>query len=271
MNLINIGKWCTVLIAILQAVLSYCNGTFTMASIMTIISALVAAGILHTGTVTLKKDLLKKGIKLLIIMTLVPVLMFGSVGCAAVTAVAAAGGAGGVAYGVFRILSSLPWAAKICYLVGDQGALKIMPLAPKAVDQGVIDATALGISYLKTANGVPANQVNQYLANTLMNLPPDTVVEFQNDAQTLDQFLPPADSTTALTSDQINDIIAFLQGWQDGTKTVMSGTSAAKIEREIQAAQSKKFQIESEHRASLPTNPAKGGWFVPVIPAAEKK
>jgi hypothetical protein len=64
MNLILVGKICAVLIAVLQVVILYCNGTFTWTAIGTIIAALIAAGFIHTGQAQVERLALKRGVSL---------------------------------------------------------------------------------------------------------------------------------------------------------------------------------------------------------------
>jgi hypothetical protein len=81
----------------------------------------------------------------------------------------------------------------------------------------------------------------------------------QEAAQFLDEFLPPSTSTLVLTKDELNDIIGFLEGWEDGTRTCLDNLPASR--KELLKAKSKIASIRSHHpqgvKAAQP-----GGWFV---------
>ena len=151
MNWLLVGKICTVLIAVLQAIISFSQGSFSLADISVIVSALVSAGFLHVGTTSVKRQMAARGIKLLSIAVLCVLLS----GCAAAVAGAGLGASavGGLAYWLLQ----QPWTVNICYWIGDEAALKIMPAAPTSVDVDVIAVCGESIAYIQKAQGVPAN------------------------------------------------------------------------------------------------------------------
>ena len=184
-----------------------------------------------------------------------------SLSSCAESAMIAAGiaGAGGLS-GIALWLTKQPWMAKICYWVGDEAALTAMPVASATVDADVIALCAEGVAYCQSAQGIPAATVNATLAASLKNLPPAQVAQIQAAALILDEFLPPSTSTIVLTSEQLNDIIGFLQGWEDGTRTCLNNISAVAQEAALAKAQAKKSELRAKHpqlaRAAQP-----GGWF----------
>ena len=64
MNLITLGKYFAIVAAIAHGAADYCNGNFTAADIGSILGALAAAGLIHTGTNQVKTTLAKRGITL---------------------------------------------------------------------------------------------------------------------------------------------------------------------------------------------------------------
>jgi hypothetical protein len=170
-------------------------------------------------------------------------------------------GVGGVAYW----LSNQPWAAKICYWIGDEAALTVMQSAPANVDADTIAVCAEGIAYIQTAQDIPAATVNATLAASLANLPAAQVAQIQEAAAILDEFLPAATSTLPLTSAQLNDIEGFLNGWQDGTKTCLNNIPVAVIQAALEKAKGKVADLRAKHPAKIKA--VKGGWFVPPAPA----
>ena len=172
--------------------------------------------------------------------------------------VPAAASAGGIAYWVFN----QPWAAKICYWIADEAALRVMQKCPATADKDVIAFCGEGIAYLQTAQGLDAATINAQLATALVRLPPNIQADFQEAATILDEFLPPATATVALTSAQINDIVGFLKGWQDGTTTCLDELPASLLLQEAQEKATRKVQdLRAKHPAKLKA--VKGGWFVP--------
>ena len=266
MNWILLGKICTVAIAVLQVVVALCNGEgFSMASISTIIAALVAAGFIHGGQVQVKNVALKRGV----ILTggkILPMLLCGAAlllctSCATPVIVASsAGGAGGVGAAIWW-LTNQNWMAKICYWVGDEAALTAMPNASRNVDADVIAFCDEGIAYLDKASGLPADQVNATLAAQLAKLPPAQVGYIQAAATILDDFLPPAAATVALTQDQINDIEGLLKGFRDGTQVCMDKLPL-QVQKALAKAKEKQDGIRAKHPAGVKAAKP-GGWFVP--------
>ena len=185
------------------------------------------------------------------------------------------GGGGGAAYLAWRLFNQ-PWMAKVCYWVGDEAALNVMPKCSAAVDNDVIAVCGEGVAYMQTANGVPAATINAQLVAALANLPPNVQAELADAATALDDFLPPAASATVLTTNQINDIIGFLQGWQDGTTTCRNNIAAAKadlfdgarphtVKQELLHARAKLSSIREKHPPKDKVVGASGGWFKPVV------
>lgn len=182
-------------------------------------------------------------------------------GCAPAIIAGATGGAV-TAGGVAIWLTQQPWAAKICYWVGNEGALQMMPMASKNEDADVIAVLADCISYIQKAENIPADQVNAQLAASLQNLPAAQVAYIQEAASVLDEFVPATTSTLPLTSAQLNDIVNFLQGYQDGTRTCMDKLPS-QVVKSLAKAQSKRASIRESHSIPMKTDIKKGGWFCP--------
>jgi hypothetical protein len=186
-------------------------------------------------------------------------------GCAESALIAGAtGGAAGIGGAVYY-LTSQPWFAKICYWVGDEGALVCMRDANATIDQDTIGACGLAISYLQTAEGLPAATVNAQLAQTIASLPATERGAIQEAAAILDEYLPPATSILEMSKKQLNDIVQFLTGWQDGTKTCLDNLPAS-IRARLKAT-AKIANLRAAHPALAKASPATG-WF---SPAAAKK
>ena len=181
------------------------------------------------------------------------------------------GGGGGAAYVAYRLFNQ-PWMSKVCYFVADEAALRVMPKCSAQVDNDAIATCGICIQYMQTANGVPAATINANLAAALANLPPDVQAYFQEAAKDLDDFLPPATSMVVLTSNQINDIIGFLQGWADGTTTcrnnlpallgdTFDGARPHSVKQDLLHAQSKLSSLREKHPPKDKVAGASGGWF----------
>jgi hypothetical protein len=176
------------------------------------------------------------------------------------------GTAGGTATigGVIYWLMNQNWMAKICYWVGDEAALKVMPVASKNVDADVIAFCAECIAYCESANNLDAATVNAELAAAISTLPPAQVAAIQEAAKFLDEFLPPATSTAVLTSAELNDIIGFLKGWKEGT-TVCMNNLPADVQKALSKATNERTKLRAKHAAKMKAEASQsGGWFCQV-------
>jgi hypothetical protein len=201
--------------------------------------------------------------KLFLILPLIVVL-----GCAESAIIAAATGGAGGAGGLAYWLMNQPWMAKICYWVADEASLDVMKDASATVDAGVIGFCSEGVAFLGNAEGLPASQVNATLAANLQSLPVSTQQAIQDAAQVLDDFLPAADSALPLTSNQLQDLTSFMQGWRDGANVCLNDLPPA-VQKAIAKAAKEKASLRAKHPAGLKA--VKGGWFkpAPVPPAPE--
>ena len=187
-------------------------------------------------------------------------------GCSGIEMGAIFGGsasAGGVAY----YLLNLPWMSKLCYYVGDEAAMVAMADANRTIDADTIAACAIAISYCQTAEGLPASQVNATLAQAIANLPATEQAQIQEAAGVLDDFLPPSTAAVALTSNEINDLVGFLQGWTAGTQTEMNEQPAPAAQaKNLAQVRLKVANIRAKHPPKIKAANYKGGWFKPVVP-----
>jgi len=187
-------------------------------------------------------------------------------GCMTGAELAAITGGSATVGGTIYWLTSQSWFGKLCYYIGDEGAMVCMANANRTVDQDTIGACAVGISFLQLAEGLPASQVNAQLAQAISNLPATEQGAIQEAAAILDDVLPPSTATTALTSAQINDIVQFLTGWEAGTTTEMNEQPAVAQAKLLEARKyiaEKKDRHKDKLRRATP--PVKSGWFVPPV------
>lgn len=223
MNWIIAGKWLGILAAaITQIAIPLCNGEgLSGVGISAVIAAIVAAGLIHGGQVQQSRRASACS-RARVGVVVVAMILLGSLsGCAGVAAIAGMAGGGAAAGGLAYWLVSQPWFANLCYYVGDEGALVAMANANRTIDQDTIGACALAVATVKTMAGEPASKVNAELSAAISKLPLEEQAAIQEAATILDAILPEAASTIPLTASEVNDIVAFLQGWSDGTTTCM--------------------------------------------------
>ena len=170
-----------------------------------------------------------------------------------------AGGAGGAAAagGTAYYLLNLDVTAEICYYLGDEGALIVMPAASTAIDKMTIMACQDAADYLDNAKGLPAEVVNQVLTAKFANLDPKIRAEIIAAAVVLGQYVPSAN--VVLSGGEVNDLKQFVLGWRDGTQTVL--TNAGGVEKQHAKATAKLGKLRTKKPGLQAITPPSGGWL----------
>ena len=184
-------------------------------------------------------------------------LVCGTFGCAESVVIGSGTGGAALAGGAAYYFLNLNVTAQICYWIGDEGALLVMPHASTAVDKDVLMACQDALDYLDNAKGLPAEVVNQVITAKFANLPPDIKAALVAAAVVLGQYVPSAN--VILSSGEIEDIRQFIKGWRDGTQTALN--NAADVPAKLAKATAKKIKLQMKRPGKFAVAQSGGGWF----------
>ena len=176
-------------------------------------------------------------------------------------AIMAAGGAvaaAGVGYGVKTILSEA--GTVVLHAAGYEASvlgLKALPSADANIAAGaIVTFSKAGIDYVQ---GTPptAAEINQWLTNEFSNADPVVLSFIANAAGQLDKYVPSV--PVVLTPTQIQLIVSFLQGLQDGATAYLANPNVMVKAKYTLAKESLTARAKAK-------SPGAAGWFrVPVM------